>query len=143
MYGEAETRPPLADGKGVMLMLKNKFPHTLGAERRRAACRKPANLFPAASMGGRASWPPVRLTCGKERCGAAPRGQTRDDIEQSADRETGVKKVFIKNLQDVAHRSFELYPENSEDLKTWLIFGRVFKYSNIGKGIRSRPARIR
>jgi len=31
MYGEAETRPPLADGKGVMLMLKNKLPPTVGA----------------------------------------------------------------------------------------------------------------
>jgi hypothetical protein len=28
LYGEAETRPPLAAGKGVMLMIKNKLPHT-------------------------------------------------------------------------------------------------------------------
>ena len=96
MYGEAETRPPLADGKGVMLMLNNKLPHTLGAERRRAA------------------WPPVRLTCGaEERCGAAHRGHARDDFAQSAARGNGSKKVFIKSLRDVAHRSFELYPENS------------------------------
>ena len=32
VYGEAETRPPLAAGKGVMLMINNKLPHTLGAE---------------------------------------------------------------------------------------------------------------
>jgi len=63
-------------------------------------------------MGGRAARPTVRLTCGKERSGAAHRGHARDDITQSADRETGVKKVFIKCLQDVAHSSFELYPEN-------------------------------
>jgi len=68
-------------------------------------------------MGGRAAWPTVRLTCGAgERCGAARRGHARDDIEQSADRRNGSIKVFIKNLQDVAHSSFELYPENSEDL---------------------------
>jgi len=66
-------------------------------------------------MGGRAAWPTVRLTCGaEERSGAAPRGHARDDIAQSMeDRENGSKKVFIKNLQDVAHSSFELYPENS------------------------------
>ena len=71
-------------------------------------------------MGGRAAWPTVRLTCGaEERSGAAPRGHARDDIAQSMeDRENGSKKVFIKNLQDVAHSSFELYPENSEDLRT-------------------------
>ena len=32
LYGEAETRPPLAAGKGVMLMINNKVPHTFGAE---------------------------------------------------------------------------------------------------------------
>ena len=31
VYGEAENRPPLAAGKGVMLMIKNKLPHTGGA----------------------------------------------------------------------------------------------------------------
>jgi len=47
VYGEAETRPPLAAGKGVMLMLKNKLPHTFGAEltaRRVPEACEPANL---------------------------------------------------------------------------------------------------
>ncbi|MFH1246436.1 MAG: hypothetical protein V1489_01505 [Candidatus Liptonbacteria bacterium] len=33
-------------------------------------------------MGGRAAWPTVRLTCGKERCGAAPRGHARDGFKR-------------------------------------------------------------
>ena len=91
-------------------MLKNAV--SAGAERRRIGPSL-RTLFSAASMGGRAAWPTVRLTCGKERSGAAPRGHARDDFSRSTDRENESEKVFIKNLQDVAHSSFELYPENS------------------------------
>jgi len=63
----------------------------------------------------RRAWAAARRgrPCGKERSGAAHRGHARDDFAQSAARGNGSKKVFIKSLQDVAHRSFELYPENS------------------------------
>jgi hypothetical protein len=50
----------------------------------------------------------------QERSGAAPRGHARDGFKWSAARKNESEKVFIKNLQDVAHSSFELYPENSE-----------------------------
>jgi len=113
VYGEAETRPPLADGKGVMLMLNNKLPHTLGAERRRAACRKPANpanlrqAWAAARVADRAA----NVRQGAER-GRAPWPRPRRHRAVSG-QEKRIEKVFIKNLQDVAHSSFELYPESS------------------------------
>ena len=56
---------------------------TAGAVRG-ATCRSLRTFFPAASMGGRAAWPTVRLSCGaEERCGAALRGHARDDISRS------------------------------------------------------------
>jgi len=60
-----------------------KMPPTAGAVRRRIVPSRRTH-FLAASMGGRASWPPVRLSCGaEERCGAALRGHARDDISRS------------------------------------------------------------
>ncbi len=59
------------------------MPPTFGAELTAqgtvpAACEP---HFQAASMGGRAAWPPVRLPCGAvERCGAALRGHARDSF---------------------------------------------------------------
>ena len=51
----------------------------------------------AASMGGRAAWPTVRLTCGaEERCGAAPRGHARDGFKRSAEQGKRIEKGIYK-----------------------------------------------
>jgi len=76
------SRNPAASGgrEGGDEMIDNAV--SVGAERRRNVPSL-RTLFPAASMGGRAAWPPVRLSCGKERCGAAQRGHARDGFSRS------------------------------------------------------------
>ena len=55
---------------------------TAGAVRRRNVPSRRTH-FLAASMGGRAAWPTVLLSCGaEERCGAALRGHACDDISR-------------------------------------------------------------
>ena len=71
---------------------------TAGAVRRRNVPSR-RTLFPAASMGVRAAWPPVRLSCGaEERCGAALRGHARDDISPAL--RTGATPGSVSSLSD-------------------------------------------
>ncbi len=72
-------------------------------------------LFPAASMGGRAPWPTVRLSCGKERCGAAQRGHARDGFSRSTI--WGLHEEFIRLRPGVHRRNGELRPTAPINLK--------------------------
>ncbi len=82
-----------------------KMQPTAGAVRRRIGPSRRTH-FLAASMGGRAAWPPVRLSCGaEERCGAALRGHARDDISRV--------RSGIQGFEELIEGTTEAYPQVS------------------------------
>jgi len=88
MYGEAETRPPLADGKGVRPCSKTLF---------LLEQSEPGAGPPMGRRGGEHCGP----SCGKERSGAAPRGHARDDFSRSLVGR-GPRKTTSKGLYKVS-----------------------------------------
>jgi hypothetical protein len=66
-------------------------------------------------MGGRAPWPTVRLSCGKERCGAAQRGHARDGFSRSTT--WGLHEEFIRLRPGAHRRNGELRPTAPTNLE--------------------------